>query len=308
MTLWFRNAKNNDRWNLSNADGNNTRNGCFITSTTGFGINKKIEKTQVGADYIVTAIKNNAMQIKFTLVFKNQKHFNNFIKFYQESKGCLELDYDPAGKTIYSDLATPTWYRDVIISMLNLTGQRDTDGWIKVPCVLDLLSDVWYKKITIVKNKVESSPSEQLVYPEFYTYFYGGKNRLAIKLDNPGMETGCKIVVKNISKVNIDNIQWHLINSFFDETHKEVSTLQKCRFNVMIRPGESISVDSNAINQQASLVSGNNSFNIARFQEADFDFINFCRLEHGKNNLVFLTDVLDLEISIEYTLATELAF
>ena len=183
-----------------------------------------------------------------------------------------------------------------------------TDGWIKVPCVLDLLSDVWYKKITIVKNKVESSPSEQLVYPEFYTYFYGGKNRLAIKLDNPGMETGCKIVVKNISKVNIDNIQWHLINSFFDETHKEVSTLQKCRFNVMIRPGESISVDSNAINQQASLVSGNNSFNIARFQEADFDFINFCRLEHGKNNLVFLTDVLDLEISIEYTLATELAF
>ena len=306
-TLWFVNPKNNERWNLAHMNPNSILGGCITTGLSGFGASTKITKIQVGVDYIVTEILSKSKNIKFTMLFKNYKHLESFTKFYASLKNELELHYDPKGEIKYSDKTSASWYRKVLISDIESSGEYSSDGWIHLSITLEVLSDVWYKNVAILASTVETD-TNVLTYPIFQNYFYEGQNRLSLTISNPGLEVGCRIRIKNTSSSAMSTLEWHAIHRYINFNDEESTEYQKARFNVYLYPGYELIVDSTPIKQSAIVNFNNQTVNVAHYQEADWEYINFIQLSTGDTNLIFLVDNTEIEVEVEYTLASELAY
>lgn len=306
-TLWFVNPKNNERWNLSHMNPNSIIGGCITTDLSGFGASSKISKIQVGVDYIVNEIQSKSKNIKFTMLFRNYDHLKSFTKFYNSQKKELELHYDPRGDIKYSDKTSASWYRKVLISDIDFSGEYSKDGWLHLPITLEVLSDVWYKNISIVASKTKTEGSV-LTYPMFHDYFYQGQNRLSLSITNSGIEVGCKVKIKNIGSSSMSILEWHAINSYLDQNDEIVTEYQKARFNVYLYPGYELIVDSTPIKQSAIVNFNNQSVNVAHYQEPDWEYINFIQLPTGDTKLILLVDKTNIDVEISYTLASELAY
>lgn len=306
-TLWLVDPNTNERWNLSSMNPNSILGGCMTSSLSGFGVSTSIEKVQVGVDYIVSEVSSKSKNIKFTMYFRNYNHLKAFIKFYKSRKNELELHYDPTGQIKYSDTISASWYRKILFNDIDLTGEKNTDGFIHVIVSLEVLSDVWYKNISIKTNSIDSV-SNPLTYPKFYNYFYDGQQRLALQISNEGIEVGCKIKVINSSQNPVSNIEWLLINEKIDANDNIEEETQKAKFNVLLNTSYSIEVDSTPIKQSAFAYFQNQKINVVHYQEPDYDYINFIQLPSGNSKLIFLLDTTSIDVEVSYTLATEIAY
>lgn len=146
---------------------------------------------------------------------------------------------------------------------------------------------------------------DALVYPYKYEYVYGGRNVYSIDIPNDGREAGCVIKITNKSTTPMDKVEWFIENKFTDAYGREQETVQRSAWyftdsnvQVTLQEGYTLYVDSNDTTQEAKVIYPNGtSQSVVNWQEPSFDYINFIRIKHGSNRLVFyLTQDADIEV------------
>lgn len=193
----------------------------------------------------------------------------------------------------------------------------------------DLSTNLYYKWDN--EKYVETDPysiGEALVYPYTYEYVMGDRDIYTIDLPNDGREVGCIIKIKNNSETPLTELEWFVEHSYIDEygitqydppqrsrwfttDHKiENGTLphpNNIKTDVTLRRGYELYVDSNPLTQEAKVIYNNGtSQSVVAWQEPSWDYINFVRLKHGQNRIVFYVAHPEVDITVAYQEQKEL--
>jgi hypothetical protein len=298
--FWIRNPRTDDRWDLTPSDPASIEGGCLIAKVNGLGYESNLKQTQAGTDYFITEVISKNIPIQAYMYFRNATHIDNFRKFMGTLNTQMELHYSPDGEIIASDLINETWYKNFVITSFS-KGEKDAYGWIEVSVTLTPQSDIW-RKNTLVATNNPGYVGEPLYYPYFYPLQYGGRNVLAVDLTVNGMDTGCLIRITNNTGNIISNLEWINEYHYTDRYGTDQVEYQRARFNVLVRNGQILEVDSDGVKQRSELRDANGLLqNVANFQEPDYKYINFVQLKSGNNRLIFLVDVEGIEITVGYT-------
>lgn len=306
--FWLVNPTNGERWDLTPENKYATTGGCPIVNVKGLGYASEVEKNKTGIDYVVTNITSKNVEITGKMYFYNDKHKERFMAFIGSLDTQLEFHYSPDGKIKASDLISPSWYKMVI---LNITiGEKNNLGIYEADVTMKTLSDVWKKDISVKTNDPKYI-GEAHVYDYFYNYTYSGKDAIACNITNFGREIGCLIKVRNNGTKALNNVEWYKEHIYIDNYGQRQSIYQRARFLVTLDNNYELQVDSNNLTQRAEVKNYNNDslINVINNQELDWDYINFIRLEHGNNRIIFFTDNRDdIVISVTYTLQSEIPY
>lgn len=305
--FWFVNPATGERWDLTPDNKYATYGGSPIVNVKGLGFNNNVEADQTGVDYVPTKITSKNVEITGTIYFYNDNHKNRFMQFIGDFETQLEFHYSPDGKIKCSDLISPSWYKPVILSMT--IGEKGKLGYYEVSVSMKTLSDVWKKDITVKTNDPQYI-GEGHIYDYFYNYVYNGKDTLACNITNFGREVGCLIKIKNNGNVILTKPEWYSEYIYTDNYGNEKTEIQKGRFNVNISNNYELQVDSNNTTQRAELknYADDTMLNIINLQELNWDYINFIRLKHGDNRVIFFVNVENVSISLTYTLQSDIPY
>lgn len=297
----------NSRWNLTPDNPQLTYGGSAFLNVKGLGYSNSIGVKQVDNDYLVTDKATKNTSITGTLYFVNDTHIKNFMQWIGSLDNELEFRLSPNGDVIATDIISDSRYKKVVINKFE-KGEKNIYGWYEVNVTFLTLSDIWYRDKKVV-SKDASQVGTPHTYPYFYPYVYGGKNVLAVDINNQGREIGCLVKIKNTSTVALTNPEWTLETpkkSVYDE---EYISYQYAKFNLSLPNGYELIVDSNATTQKAEVLTKNGvTLNQVNSQEPDYQYINFVRLANGQNRLIFNIDVASADIEISYQLQSEVAY
>ena len=294
-SLWLKNIKTNEIWDLLPKNPYLTFGGCLYGGIKGFGYANIIKQNQIEADYIPASTQSTSVAISGMLYFINDIHVENFQKFIGDFREQFLLYYSPDGNIEPHDQLNSTWYKPVIIKTFDKS-EKELSGHYEVMMTLTPQSDVWKRdvNIQIVGGELANEP---LVYPYVYDYMLDDNNLTAIQFTNEGRKVGCKIqITNNTSDVigsDTDGITW-----FNDAT----VGMQQAKFLLYLRPGESLVVDSNPLSYSAYVLHTTGvTEEIISLQEPSWDYINFIEIQNGFNKIVFNLDTkAGIDISLTY--------
>ncbi len=124
---------------------------------------------------------------------------------------------------------------------------------------------------------LELSPFGQaLTYPYFYPYYYGGQNNMAVVIDNRGnLPTHCIVRIE----AETDTPLFRIIVG--DEV------LEQAKYNVYIRAGSHMVINSDPAQQEASLYTGTNREDVYYLGEKDYTYSNFLTIPSGESMFLF---------------------
>lgn len=305
--FWLRKSSNNSRWNLTPDNPYDIIESCALLNVKGLGYENSITSKQVDSDYYATEKKSKNTSITGTLYFRNDKHIQNFMQWIGSLDNEIEFHYSPNGDVFYSDLISDSWYKKVIINKFE-KAEKNIYGWYEVSVTFLTLSDVWYRNKTISTHNT-SSVGVPHTYPYFYSFYYSGKNVLAIDINNQGREIGCLIKIKNKSDVTMSDPQWYLETSKVNIYGEKYTSIQYAKFNIIMGANYELQVDSNSTTQRAEVItSSKDVLNVVDAQEPDYQYINFIRLSNGKNKVIFMVDIDKVDIELSYQLQSEVAY
>ena len=134
----------------------------------------------------------------------------------------------------------------------------------------------------------------------------------AIDIPNSGRETGCLIKIKNRSDRDIRQVEWFIDHTYVDEYNVEHKETQRAKWytenaDIVLKKDYELYVDSNPITQEARVnYPDRTSQSVVRWQEPSYDYINFIRIKHGANLIVFYIDGDNVDISVTYREQKEL--
>lgn len=293
-TIWLKNLSG-DIWNLRPKKLTDMANCAFLSTLDGTGFETKLTFARIKYDFIVTQEEPQQVNITGTLYFRNPGHLEKFNEFIGDYSQNLQFFYDPTGKIDPRSQIDRPWYKWVRINKLT-SGEQDskTGYWLsKLTCTP--LSAMWRRDTTVASTlyQVVGSPH---VYQFIYPYFYQDENKLYLNILNSGERIGCRIEVKNTSAVkNIDTLEWVLSSG----NHRQYA---KWLDGIGLLPGRTIIIDSTQSGQEATVQYDTYSDNVANFQEANPQYINFVELLPGNNQIVFnLGTVQNVDIKVSYT-------
>jgi predicted nucleic acid-binding Zn-ribbon protein len=196
-------------------------------------------------------------------------------------------------------------------------GYSSDDGWYKLVLIksiakseIDLKTGVLvcdikftalsrWKKDQIMTLELELFGAP-LTYPYYYPYIYGGRNNMAVEIDNPGLPTSCTVKIEAES----DAPQFRIL--------KDGKVIDQARYNVYVRSGSYAVIDSAADKQEASLYTktdGGGEFreDIYYLGERDYAYSNFITIPEGRS--LFLFSAINTQfgkVTVQYSLQREL--
>ena len=89
---------------------------------------------------------------------------------------------------------------------------------------------------------------------------------------------------------NLSNIEWFIDRDYVDYygVLHEHADVQRSKWNLTLSAGAELTIDSNPLTQEAKVTyTDNTSQSVVDLQEPDWNYINFVRVTHGKNRIVF---------------------
>lgn len=291
--FWLKN--DTDVWDLTSnefADKNS-----FFAYPEGLGVKVKINSFEVDRAFFIESVKIEDTQISGKLYFKDYAHFEKFTEFtgYIETTKPLRLYYSTSESVSnYED----EWYKLVLIKEITKGEIDSRTGSLICPIKFEALSR-WKKdqKITL-----ELAPfGEPLVYPYIYPYYYGGQNNMAVEIDNTGnLPTSCEVKVE----AETDTPLFRIIQNG--------EIVEQAKYNVYIRPGSYIVINSDAAKQEASMYTALDGGAVHRediyyLGERDYTFSNFITIPSDTSLFLFTANNSQFgKVTLSYSLQKEL--
>ena len=259
-------------WDLSASDFTGRAN--FMASPQGLGVKVKIDSFEVERATFIENVKLEGAEISGKIYFKDYAQFTSFADFigHVETPEPLRLYYSTAvAKPDYNSI--DEWYKLVLIKELK-KGEIDVKTGMLI-CDIKFAGQSRWKKDRIIT--LELSPfGQSLVYPYIYPYFYGGTNNIAVVIDNRGnLPTHCTVRIE----AETDLPLFRVIQN------NEV--VEQARYNVYIRAGQHMIVNSDPANQEASIYTGTNREDVYYLGERDYTYSNFITIPSGESMFLF---------------------
>lgn len=303
--IWLQNLETKEYWNLLplnpykvlDEHGNGA---CPLLGIAGMGYSQNVTQNQVGIDYFISEITSKNTPITGTLLFWHDKHLRLFQEFVGDFRKQLRLFYSPSGAFHIDDQTSDVFYKDVLLTQV---GKTELTAYSTYECAVTFTpqSDVW-KSDHKYKVADVATVGEALVYPYVYPYMYGGKETLALNIDNSGRETGCVVKITNSGDTTQKDIEWHCEHTYTDSYGVEHTDVSKARFYINLAPGATLVVNSNALTQESTVnYSDGTGQNVVANQEPSWEYINFIQLAHGANRFIFFLPTTNLSVEVEYS-------
>ncbi|MCL2798146.1 MAG: hypothetical protein FWD58_08865 [Firmicutes bacterium] len=235
--FWLK--KGSTVWDLSSGDLSLSA-ANFMATPAGLGVKVKVDSYEVERATFIENVKLESAEISGKLYFNDYAQFTAFAGFigYVETTEPLRLYYSTAEeKPDYNSI--DEWYRLVLIKELK-KGEIDLKSG-KLICDIKFQAVSRWKKDRLIT--LELSPfGTPLVYPYIYPYIYGGQNNVGVYIDNiGGLPTHCTVRIE----AETDMPLFRII--------RNGSVIDQARYNVYIRPGSHMIINSDPANQEASL-------------------------------------------------------
>lgn len=288
--FWLK--KNNNVWDLT-AD-TFTANASFMGNPQGLGVKLKIDSFEVERAAFIENVKLESAEISGKLYFKDYAQFSAFAEFlgYVETTEPLRLYYSTAEQQPdYSSI--DEWYKLVLVKELKKDEIDVKTGMLICDIKFAALSR-WKKDRVFT---LELSPFGQaLTYPYVYPYYYGGQNNVGVYIDNTGnLPTHCTVRVESETDIPL----FRLI--------RNGEVIEQARYNVYIRAGQHLIVNSDPANQEASLFTGTNREDVYYLGEKDYTYSNFITIPSGESMFLFAAQNSQLgTVTLTYSLQREL--
>lgn len=236
------------------------RNSALISKVSNLGFEKKNTYLKYDDDYSLVKTENPQGTLTFTVVFlKGYAGYNEFLKFYRNSKDDLRLfyKYDHQPKFCY-------------VRVKSLSKTELESGVLICSLVLDKLS-LWLLKETVTIKVNEDTNGK--VFPFSYPFTYSTTYNGTIILSNNG-EIKSPLVVSFLGAVNNPQL----------EIYKDDVLISKLRLLVS---SDNCEIEVSAIpkNQYMKMIEGGTTTNIYQYQ--DFTCENFLFLDKGSYQIKF---------------------
>lgn len=292
-TIWLTNEAG-DVWDLRPSNIVTQVYASFFRGIDGTGFETKLSVSRVQYDFVVTEEAPQQVPIKGKMYFTSPLNMRRFGEFIGDYGKPITLFYDPEGKIDPRSQIDRPWYKTVKVTKLS-SGEQDlkTGLWI-CDMVFTPLSVMWRRGVTIASttNLVVGDPH---VYPFIYPYFYQSERRLYLNVMNDGERIGCKIEIKNKGANPLGALEWSVISG-------DKRQYAKWLEGVGLASDRTLVIDSNPGTQEASVEYGDGKDDVADYQEANPQYINFVDLHPGNNQFIFnLGTVDDVEVTVSYT-------
>ena len=314
--LWLKNPETGTIWDLLPEKPYNTNDGSALLDIGGFGYNQSVTQSQVETDYFISEILSSNKNITGTIYFNGDNHVENFQKYVGDFRRQFYLYYSPSGRFEPYDSISSIYYKPVIITQIGKK-EKDKFGWYLCDVSLTTQSDVWKRDIyySLSTQEIEKL-GEALVYPYKYEYVYGGRDIYSFAIENDGRETGCIIKITNNSETPMSKVEWFIENTYVDYDGRTHQSIQRSAWyfqnntshtGVVLRRGYTLYVDSNPTTQEAKVIyPDETNQSVINWQEPSWDYINFIRIKHGQNKIVFYIESEDVKIEVIYQEQKEL--
>ena len=294
--FWLENDKGKI-WNLTPKNPYDKRS-SFFGEPEGLGIKTKITSYEVENTCFIEEIETQSQTIQGIIYFSSYDHFTKFVEFIGNinTKNPMKLYYSTSGVSFNNKLESE-WYKLVLINELT-KGEIDyKTGFLQVKIKFICLSR-WKKDKKIILEL--SRFGDPLVYPYYYPYYYGGSNNLAVDIDNEGnLPTSCIIKVEAVT------------DTPFIRIIQDGEILEQAKYNLSIKEGSYLIIDSSPNNQEASLYTLVDDEYIREdvyyIGEKDYTYSNFITIPSGKSTLIFSATNTDFgKVTITYSIQKEL--
>ncbi len=309
--LWLKNPVTGDMWDLLPDNPYDIEQGCPLLNPNGLGYSQNTDQEQVEIDYFIKMIQSKNTSVTGTLYFASDVHVENFQNFIGDFQRQFFLYYSPSGDFEPFDKLSSIFYKPVTVSKVEKS-EKDQFGWYECPCEFTTQSDVWKRDVYLEIKGEKIQSGEGLVYPYIYPYVLGGKDLYAIEIPNRGNETGCIVRIKNNSEYHVRNVEWFIDHTYIDNFNHQHTETQRSKWytqnaSVTLGKGAELYVDSNATTQDAKVnLPDGTSQSVVLWQEPSWDYINFVRIKHGDNRIVFYVESDNVDISVTYQEQREL--
>lgn len=284
-------------WDLS-APLDSITGGNFFGGPEGLGVKIKVESFEIERASFVESIKMQDVDIGGTLYFLSYEHFTNFVNFigYVETTEPLRLYYSTAENPNYE--SNDEWYKLVLIKELDKTEIEAKTGVLS--CKVKFQSLSRWKRDQIIT--LELNPfGDALVYPYFYPYVYGGRNNMAVEIDNTNnLPTSCIVKIE----AETDTPLFRILQNG--------EILDQAEYGVYIRPGSYAIINSAADKQEASLYTETTGGGLYRediyyLGNKDYAYSNFITIPEGISTFLFTAaNSVFGKVTIQYSLQKEL--
>lgn len=309
--IWLKKIDSEDTWDLLPQDKNGhydaTIMGSPLVNIKGMGYKQTITQNQVETEYFISRISTSNQPVTGIMLFRDDEHIKQFQEWIGDFRNQLYLYYSPSGEYEAGDQVSAPFYKKVIITQADKT-EMDEFGWYQISTTFSTQDDVWNRDVYYAIENL-STIGEALVYPYIYPYTFGGRDALAIEFNNNGREVGCVVKIKNNGSATLSNIEWFIDRDYVDYygVLHEHADQQRSRWNLTLSADAELAVDSNPLTQEAKVTyTDNTSQSVVDLQEPDWNFINFVRVKHGKNRIVFYIENDDIDITFIYREQKEL--
>lgn len=309
--IWLKKMDSDDTWDLLPQDKNGRYNpeviGCPFLSIKGMGYKQTITQNQVETEYFISKILSSNQPITGIMYFKDDEHIKEFQEYIGDFRNQLYLYYSPSGEFEPNDQISAPYYKKIVITQADKT-EMDEFGWYQISTTFSTQDDVWNRDVYYAIQGL-STVGEALVYPYTYPYMFGGRNALAIDFNNNGREVGCVVKIKNNDVNTLSNIEWFIDRDYVDNYGilHEHADVQRSKWNLSLSEGSELTIDSNPLTQEAKVTyTDETSQSVVDLQEPDWNYINFVRVMHGKNRIVFYIENDNIDITFTYREQKEL--
>jgi len=259
-------------WDLS-SDSFTERAG-FMADPQGLGVKLKIDSFEVERATFVENVKLEGSEIGGKVYFKDYAQFSAFAQFigYVETTEPMRLYYSTAeAKPDYNSI--DEWYKLVLIKEIK-KGEIDVKTGLLI-CDVKFAGMSRWKKDRLMTLQL-SPYGQALSYPYIYPYYYGGQNNVAVIIDNKGnLPTHCTVRVEGETDIPLFRI---IVNG---------EVVEQAKYNVYIRQGSYMVINSDPANQEASLYTGANREDVYYLGERDYSYSNFVTIPSGESMFLF---------------------
>jgi hypothetical protein len=266
----------------------------FLANPDGLGVKAKIDSFEVERVAFVENVRLEAAEISGKLYFRGYAQFAAFAEFigYVETTAPMCLYYSTAEqKPDFNSI--DEWYKLVLIKELKKSEVDAKTGM--------LICDIKFKAVSRWKKDriitLELSPfGTPLTYPFFYPYIYGGQNNVAVAINNTGnLPTHCTVRIE----AETDTPLFRVIQNNV--------IVEQARYNVYIRTGSHLIINSDPASQEASLFTGNNREDVYYLGEKDYTYSNFITIPSGESMFLFTARNSQFgRVTLTYSLQREL--
>ncbi len=283
-------------WDLTPRNPYETKS-SFMGEPDGLGIKTKITSYEVDNTCFIEEIETQTQTITGKIYFSSYEHFTKFIDFIGNinTKTPMKLYYSTNNVSFNNKLESE-WYKLVIVNELTKGEIDPKTGFLQIKVKFMCLSR-WKKDKKIILEL--SRYGDPLVYPYFYPYYYGGSNNLAVDIDNEGnLPTSCIIKVEAVT------------DTPFIRILQDGEILEQAKYNLIIKEGSYLIIDSSPNKQEASLYTWTDNEYVREdvyyIGEKDYTYSNFITIPSGKSTLIFSATNTDFgKVTITYSIQKE---